>query len=96
MQKHAWPDRFLAQGVIICSTRFFVCGAYTESDNAPAQKKGTRDYENTEFARRGSRVMATRPGETNDLASLTHLNEAILLDELKARYKKDDIYVRIV
>ena len=39
--------------------------------------------------------MAVRPGETEDLASLTHLNEAILLDELKARYKKDDIYVRI-
>ena len=38
--------------------------------------------------------MAARPGETEDLASLTHLNEAILLDELKARYKKDDIYVR--
>ena len=38
--------------------------------------------------------MAVRPGETEDLASLTHLNEAILLDELKARYKKDDIYVR--
>lgn len=37
--------------------------------------------------------MAARPGETEDLASLTHLNEAILLDELKARYKKDDIYV---
>ena len=39
--------------------------------------------------------MAARPGETEDLASLTHLNEAILLDELKARYKKDDIYVSI-
>lgn len=38
--------------------------------------------------------MAIRPGETEDLASLTHLNEAILLDELKARYKKDNIYVR--
>jgi len=37
--------------------------------------------------------MAARPGETEDLASLTNLNEAILLDELKARYKKDDIYV---
>lgn len=39
--------------------------------------------------------MAARPGETEDLATLTHLNEVILLDELKARYKKDDIYVRI-
>jgi len=40
--------------------------------------------------------MDARPGETEDLACLTHLNEAILLDELKSRYKKDDIYVRIV
>ena len=37
---------------------------------------------------------AVRPGETEDLASLTNLNGAILLDELKARYKRDDIYVR--
>ena len=35
-----------------------------------------------------------RPGDTENLVSLPHLNEDILLNELKARYKKDDIYVR--
>ena len=34
------------------------------------------------------------PGATDNLASLAYLNEDVLLNELKARYRKDEIYVR--
>ena len=36
--------------------------------------------------------MSTR-GETDDLASLAKLDEATLLEELKSRYTRDQIYV---
>ncbi|XP_065915839.1 myosin-IIIb-like [Dysidea avara] len=39
--------------------------------------------------------MAAQPGKTEDLASLTNLNEAILLNKLKARYDEDDIYTYV-
>jgi len=51
------------------------------------------DYRSKSVESARKAAMAARPGETEDLASLANLNEAILLDELKARYKKDDIYV---
>jgi hypothetical protein len=35
-------------------------------------------------------------GQTDDLASLASLDEAILLDELKVRYTEDKIYVRTI
>ena len=35
-------------------------------------------------------------GKTDNLVTLPDLNEDILLDELKARYRNDDIYVRTV
>ena len=38
-------------------------------------------------------MLAARPGETEDLATLSTLDEAILLEELKVRYSKDKIYV---
>lgn len=36
---------------------------------------------------------AARPGETDDLSSLSALDEATLLEELSIRYFKDKIYV---
>ncbi len=39
--------------------------------------------------------MVGRPGEAADLSRLSNLSEAILLEELKARYSKDTIYVRV-
>ena len=42
-------------------------------------------------------MTARRPaGDTDNLVTLPDLNEDILLNELKARYRKDDIYVRTV
>ena len=35
-------------------------------------------------------------GDTEDLATLSTLDEAILLDELKARYTQDRVYVSLV
>lgn len=40
-----------------------------------------------------SLVMARVRGETDDLASLSRLDENILLEELRSRYSKDRIYV---
>lgn len=37
--------------------------------------------------------MAGRKGETDDLATLSRLDEATLLEELRVRYSKDKIYV---
>lgn len=37
--------------------------------------------------------MARIRGETDDLASLSRLDENILLEELRSRYSKDRIYV---
>ena len=34
-------------------------------------------------------------GDVDDLASLAHLDDAILLEELNVRYKADKIYVSI-
>ena len=39
--------------------------------------------------------MAKR-GETDDLATLASLDEAVLLQELKRRYEQDKIYVSLV
>ena len=42
-------------------------------------------------------MTARRPaGDTDNLVTLPDINEDILLNELKARYRKDDIYVRTV
>ena len=42
-------------------------------------------------------MTARRPaGDTDNLVTLPDFNEDILLNELKARYRKDDIYVRTV
>lgn len=40
-------------------------------------------------------MLAAEPGETEDLASLSALDEATLLEELSARYFGDKIYVSI-
>lgn len=40
-----------------------------------------------------SLVMARIRGETDDLASLSRLDENILLEELRSRYSQDRIYV---
>lgn len=37
---------------------------------------------------------ALQPGETDNLTTLSNLNEETLLHELKVRYNKDVIYVR--
>ena len=37
--------------------------------------------------------MAAEPGDAADLASLTDLDEATLLEELRVRYSRDKIYV---
>ncbi len=39
--------------------------------------------------------MATRKGEADDLAQLSKLDEATLLEELRFRYSQDKIYVSI-
>lgn len=41
-------------------------------------------------------MLAARPGETDDLSSLSSLDEATLLEELSIRYSKDKIYVNEV
>ena len=35
-------------------------------------------------------------GDVNDLATLAKLDDKILLQQLKARYERDKIYVRII
>lgn len=40
-------------------------------------------------------TMSATPGGTDDLASLSSLDEAILLEELKIRYLRNRIYVNI-
>lgn len=35
------------------------------------------------------------PGETEDLSSLSALDEATLLEELRIRYSQDKIYVNV-
>lgn len=36
------------------------------------------------------------PGDTQDLAGLSTLDESVLLEELKIRYAKDKIYVKCI
>jgi myosin heavy subunit len=38
-------------------------------------------------------IEGAAPGETDDLATLAKLDEKILLNELKLRYEKQQIYV---
>ena len=37
-----------------------------------------------------------QPGTHDDLASLSNLDEQTLLNELKTRYEKDNIYVSVI
>ena len=48
-------------------------------------------------SRRSENAMAARlRGDTDDLATLSRLDENILLEELRSRYSKDRIYVSSV